>query len=395
MAEHDLNNSIEKINPSTYRFKLGDDDVEIGDIKSAQFKPHIKLNRWGKECSLGIGLPNLTFSPNIQDNKVNAENSKLKVFFYPLKSKGQSDFGGAEFEILLKKKPLSNSISFDIDVTGLELFYQPPLTEDVWPKGAIITETDVLDKQGNVIAHRPENVVGSYAILHASKQRIYSTNSEAEKYKAGIAFHLYRPEVIDAKGKKTWADLNFDKQANILTLSINQNWLDSAEYPVKIDPNFGYETGGASAKSIHLYMYGCFFECGGNGTATSISWYLTTYDVGDAIKVAIYDSDKVKLAEGGPLVAGATATQYWLVTLDSNPEVSNGSSYWLTGRADGALVYCYYTTVGGWSYMYKELAYGDFPEDPLVGTFTTGRKFSVYCTYEEAGAARRIFITHQ
>lgn len=52
--------AFEQINPTTWKTRLpSGDQIEVGDASSGTFKPHIKLNRWGGECSIGIGYPTL------------------------------------------------------------------------------------------------------------------------------------------------------------------------------------------------------------------------------------------------------------------------------------------------------------------------------------------------
>ncbi|MBA7639287.1 hypothetical protein ES703_46945 [subsurface metagenome] len=150
--------------------------------------------------------------------------------------------------------------------------------------------------------------------------------------------------------------------------------------------NFGYESnGGGTAKAIGTYGYGCLFTISENGTAQSITWYITNQTVGILdLKVAIYDSALNLLASGEKNDIPEFFDGWATVPLDTNPDLTKDASYWLVGRARTA-ANCYYASVGGWDYYYSSTpTYLNFPADPLAGTFSTGRKFSVYCTYEEA-----------
>src|SRR3990167_10435198 len=69
------------------------------------------------------------------------------------------------------------------------------------------------------------------------------------EYKTGKAFHIYRPKVIDANGVETWGDLNIDEQNGLLTVTIDQTWLETALYPVIVDPTFGYTSIGVSTSA--------------------------------------------------------------------------------------------------------------------------------------------------
>ena len=84
--------------------------------------------------------------------------------------------GGYEYQINLKSKPATNVIEFTLETQGLDFFYQPPLTEEMdehtaeFGEDIEVTGTDV-KKNGKIVRHRPENIVGSY-IVYASDSKI-------------------------------------------------------------------------------------------------------------------------------------------------------------------------------------------------------------------------------
>ncbi|GAI91778.1 unnamed protein product, partial [marine sediment metagenome] len=237
------------INDTTFEVELlGKDKVEIGDRESTNFKPHLKLNRWGGECFIKVGLPTTEkITPVVEAGKVKWRGRKVEAHFYPLEPKtvitkdnkgrdrqfDQNELGGFEFEVVLKEKPATNEINLDFETRGLRFAYQPPLHPD-HPTWA--------DTNGNGIVNsfRPENVVGSYAAYHATRRNIHASAEDAEKYKTGKAFHIYRPHLVDAVGVEGWADLNISN--GVLTITLPQEFLDEAMYPVIVDPDFGYTT---------------------------------------------------------------------------------------------------------------------------------------------------------
>jgi hypothetical protein len=92
-----------------------------------------------------------------------------------------------------------------------------------------------------------------------------------QNYKTGKLCHIYRPWAEDAKGQRVWCDLTID--ADVMTITVPQDFLDSAAYPVLVDPTFGYTTHGAS--NDNPYGGHCIL-CQGdstpsNGTLTSIT----------------------------------------------------------------------------------------------------------------------------
>jgi len=144
-----------------------------------------------------------------------------------------------QFNITLSRLVAINSISIAIETSNLAFYYQPPLNLELVGKeyeGWKINETHAFDDKGVLRNYRPLNVVGSYAV--------YSTTKRNNEYKTGKLFHIYRPLLIDAKGKTSWAILNITKTA--LTITVNQTFLASATYPVIVDPTFGKTSIGGS-----------------------------------------------------------------------------------------------------------------------------------------------------
>ena len=128
---------------------------------------------------------------------------------------------GFEFEIHLSAKPASNIIPFSVQSKELDFCYQSGEKE-------------------NDTVRIPDNVIGSYAAYHKSK-----SNNE---YKTGKAFHIYRPWAKDAEGNMVWCTFNTDWDGiKDLEIHVPQKFLDSAIYPIVIDPTIGYMVAGATA----------------------------------------------------------------------------------------------------------------------------------------------------
>lgn len=130
----------------------------------------------------------------------------------------------------LAAKPTTNVFKYDIQGSeNFDFFYQPPLT------AAEVAHGDT----------RPDNVVGSYAVYSKDKKDF---KNGGINYSTGKVAHIYRPQAIDAKGNTVWADLNYSN--GVLSVTVPQSFLDTAVYPVTVDPTFGQVTQGAS--SINL-----------------------------------------------------------------------------------------------------------------------------------------------
>ncbi|MBA7577293.1 hypothetical protein ES708_19140 [subsurface metagenome] len=387
------------INPTTYEVELaGGDKVEIGEREAVDFKPHLKLNRWGGECFIKVGLPTTEkISPVVEEGKIKWCGQKIDTRFYPLEPRTviakdkhgrdvsftQNGLGGFEFEIALKEKPTTNQIVFDIEAQELRFSYQPPLHPDhpTW----------------NEEASCPENVVGSYAVYHATKKN--------NKYMTGKAFHIYRPIAEDALGNKAWCSLHIDGYIDpkSLTITLPQQFMDEAIYPVTIDPDFGrttigetwysiaegpgkadreYRRGaawtmpapGGTANWIKAYLYGDFGEdpcdckvfinqkdSGGAGTHGQIA---TKENLGCALAA---DWEQFNLASE----ALTAAVVYILNIIGDMDSIYYNCRYRVAGDANGAVA----------SYMEGEADY-DAPASPWVeNPEGTTIDYSIYCNY--------------
>lgn len=199
--------------------------VEIGDSKQPDFKPQFKVSRWNNEVNFSMRAeehPEAVI--DIEGEVVKYKAPSYEVHQYEKPEAGED--GGFEFEWVLPSKPESNTLIATIQTKGLDFFYQPTLTGEEIESGAL----------------RPDNVVGSYAVYH----RLNKNNH----YKTGKAFHIYRPEAIDANGNKTWCELYIDIDTEVLTVTIPEKFLESAAYPVVVDPTFGYTSVGASTTTV-------------------------------------------------------------------------------------------------------------------------------------------------
>ena len=154
--------------------------------------------------SLDKGLPtgwvieNTTFTQNYSDGYVS---------FYPVEINNQS---GLEFLLELNEQPVENTINFSIDAPGLEFVYL-----------------------GN----------NSYDVIQNE-----SNKAPGEIYRPKLGFHIYRPKIIDADNNWVWGNLSIED--GVMDLTIPQSFLDSAVYPIKVDPTYTVFSGANGATSL-------------------------------------------------------------------------------------------------------------------------------------------------
>lgn len=349
--------------------KRGNIQVEVGDAKAAEFKPRVKLMAWDNECNISFGLPDTSGAMVSEDKsgKVSWQRQDgVKAVFYDLDDSSIGEDGGFEFEIHLPTLPKSNILELTLNAPkDLEFYYQPPLTAEEIAEGC----------------ERPENVVGSYAVYHASQSGDYSKLG-GKNYKTGKAFHIYRPDAVDAAGNRVWCDLHIDPEKQIATITIPQEWLNKAVYPIVIDPTFGYTTIGSSTVLISAIPQLCRFATSSdNGIATSISVHSRASDSGK-IGAAIYSDNSgapnSKLAEDSANVS--ISTTYLWRSIDIECSLSPSTPYWLAFWANqtGYIKYDSGATnqkAEKWGYSFE-----NWPSTISSPTYSD-KMLSVYCTY--------------
>ena len=256
---------------------------------------------------------------------------------------------GFEFDITLATKPDTNVYTMSIETKGL-----------VFSKQATIP--DELVK----IDYRSPRVVGSYAVYHESKQN--------NQYKSGKAFHIYRPIIKDANGWEVWGDIDIDTEMRI---TIPQDFIDNATYPIVIDPTFGYTTVGASNVSSENKIFASGATLAADGNLVTITGsYSGTWAVGQFIQGAVYDNN-------GSLLYTSTATVGGSVSFAS-PPVLSASSYRLALATSYSATYdasIAYDSVTGTSYSLSQVYADDsFPAAMTSFTTETTRLYTIYGT---------------
>jgi len=373
-----------KINDTTYERELPNGKVEIGDKDSVDFKPTAKLKRWGEECSLVLSISTTEkIAPTIQGEKILWTGRNYGAEFYQATD-------GFKFNIILPKKPSTNVFPLDFNSDNLKFSYQPPMNErfhDGWSErfqtDIHVTETQVIRvSDGFVLGECPENVVGSYAVYHASKRDhiLGQTN-----YKTGKAFHWYRPLIYDKAGRTCWGILNV--RQGLRTVTVPQDFLDNAVYPVTIDDFLGYTDKGGSGYLFPSFV-GTRATAGADGTVTSISMYLEEAGSQPNVNFGYYNDNA---GEVGTHVAHGTSDSPgdgyddWY-TLNVSGAISNGNVYWLMCQsATASQYYEYEDSEVGWKQAWGSITFGDWGDNPTAASYYDNTRTSIYATYTPSG----------
>ena len=218
-----------------------------------------------------------------------------------------------------------------------------------------------------------------------ANHRVGSTN-----YATGKAFHVYRPQAIDANGAEVWAELNYDN--GTLSVTVPQKFLEEAVFPVRVDPTFGYTTCGAAQESSFGYIMGSkFISPAEAGTITNLSMCgVVLSDSGtDVVRGVMYASDGSSLKdftaalsckEGNPpAFATGASTQSFLF--------SASTEYFLAGWWGSPCRKQFDSTGAGYYQAQAYHATNDPPSSITLTSYSTQR-FSIYATYTaDAGGA--------
>lgn len=379
---------IEKINDTTYKVEWSADaKVEFGGGDVDKFLPIVSFSRFGGLANLHIKYPVGEEETTVTGvDKIVWENGKDEVHFYPLeKNTFEKKDGGFEIEFILRKKPISNKITLKYSSKNLrfmkQLAYDKQVMAPIDIAAGVVdrTPTEGKNKNGDVIVRVPENMINSYSVYYTKAKRIYSNAAEAEQIRAGKAFCIPRLKATDAGKNEVWLDQDFEQNGNYV-ITMPQDFLDKAKYPIIVDPTFGYTTlPTGSSISFEDVIVGNIGTPAEAGTVDTLHLALTNWSNGEAVKMALYTSP------GDALVANSEST-----------ERSDGGSGWQTFQVSGtanlttqqyAVMAWSGSTVEIWrdagsgTNAYYELSqtYGSWPSS--ISSSADTNNYGTYCTY--------------
>jgi RHS repeat-associated protein len=370
--------------PEMFVLPVSDVFSDTGEtrVEIRKDRPAVYLKKWNDEVSLGVAYENVNATGNVEfdSHQVKWEEDTKEVHAYPLLAQEGMENGGFEVELYFKEKPDTNIFNFAVSGTeNLDFFYQPPLTKEPFEQGIVsCTETQCFDAENQVVIERPENVVGSYAVYHKTKKdyRLGEIN-----YGTGKAFHIYRPKAIDANGKEVWGELHYSD--GNLSVTIPQEFLDTAAYPIRVDPTFGYTTVGASSSSSSSSsIVGTRATLSEEGEITSISAYLSSsWGSGENVKGGLFSasgSTGTYLSEETEQIAGPKTSGAWYTFNFNDPAVLNSGDYFISMWSSASVTW---RADSGFSGQCFDTSGQTYPTWPTSITCTSTYIKSTYATY--------------
>lgn len=356
-------------------------DIPQGErVEIAKDRAAMTLKGWNDEYAITITpqIPTTSFGAidkpftvpadrKLLSKKMEYRTGDVTAFIEP-KEGTENEF---DIDFTLHSKPDTNVFEYKIEgAEEFDFFYQPELTPEEIARGDT----------------RPQNVVGSYAVYHKTKanHRVGSTN-----YATGKAFHIYRPKAIDANGEERWAELAFAD--GVLTVTLDDQWLSDAVYPIVVDPTFGITTIGSTSAlgGTENAVRPERVTTTEAGDVTMVSAYMTVTTAAKNSKTAFYEF--VSTSDAGSLLAestqrsnGTSAGQWYNYTMSYT--VTGGTDYYLGAyTASGSGVASMFYDTGGETHVYLfSGTYPTFP-NPATSESTETFIFSIYATYTASG----------
>ncbi|MDD5110502.1 MAG: hypothetical protein PHI63_04800 [Patescibacteria group bacterium] len=356
-------------------------------IELLKSEPKAILSKWDGEVQMGVKYTGLqaTGDREFLTDKVAYKDAKQEVHAYPIAPKAGMEDGGLEIEVILKEKPDTNKFCFQIDgAEDLVFTKQLPLWQEAGLSAPTkdCTDTDCVFPDGDS-AHRPENVVNSYVVSHATKRnyRIGGLN-----YGTGKFQHIYRIQVIDADGLKEWGDLEYADGK--LCAIVPQKFLDTATYPVMVDPTYGYTSNAATGTSNAentLRIYGGWGNSSQAGNAKKVTFYGNAVGSAANARGVIYlDSDLSSVTWGAQVsVSTSLGWKELSVTTTTVSTVAYRPGIWMGTEGTGWNVQ-YDAAAAGYVGYRDNTAYhatNDPPTPYTVASSNASRQYGIYFTY--------------
>ena len=278
--------------------------------------------------------------------------------------------GSFEYDTILKREPDSNVIRLRMEgAEKYDFFRQPDFIKNPF-------------------------LQGSYAVY--KKQTLLGEGT-------GKLCHIHRPEIIDARGRRCWGALAVI--GNELRITIPEQWLSEAAYPVVVDPTVGTTTVGALTTVPHpsYQEYTVFFskEIGveqfplqdnlqGQATAFFYSDGINISNVTPVLYSSCFELPDMKLSSN----EGKIVSKYpyelnmgWQsAVFNVNYIIFKGNIIWFGLYADSFFPRCDYggslITVSS----SNKVIFEEFPTNQINNNNVRhGLKLSMYFTYEAVG----------
>jgi len=378
---------------NTYNIpELGNADIKIGG-DTVEFSPEARMS-W--QCESGqeqfwMKLKRVIPITNEKETLIDGD--------LTLKVGNNTDLwrikdGHFKWHIEFAAKPLTNVFEWELTCTeGIKFSFQPTLEIQYqsYPDGYRTLEEFLSDHE------RPDKVVNSYAVYGNKANHILNHDGTTKaNYKSGKLGHIYRPVVKDADGKEVWAEIFIDKDNNLLRLTIPQDFLDNAAYPVLDDVDIGFDQEAGTTYLSTTAMRGAWKDKDGAYYSTGadsdkfVSMSVWTVTGSLPFDGGVYDHDVANEPDilvdhnaGGTSVAGGWAT----ASLGSDVSADPSTDYTIAFAFNAAIKPKYDLDVEA---GYPSHNTNTTLSNPFAENANTGAIFSCYFTYSVSAGEEHI-----
>jgi hypothetical protein len=372
---------ISPINSTTFKTRLGDDEVIIGGKNPLVFEPEIDFSKWQGENSLTIkplfDIPNAVTS--LVGNKIEHKGDKIGWYANP----DPDNPDNLKFGLILYEKPATNVFTFALEGWEEFNFYKQPPYKNINDDGSSWEENEYGGER-----RRLPNMNNAYAIRHKTKSNYIIGGIN---YKTGFMGVFQLPKYIDSEGKWVWGILEY--KDGLLTETCPQEFLDIGKYPIKSNLTFG-NTGITSTDSWndnYCRVTKSSDTPASSGTLTSMSAYCyvqagTTATYNPALYNQSGTNPDARLAyldSGGTALSDSIG---WITTNLDYASITSGTQYWLgilAPRVGTGYVYLAYVTVSGTGKYSQNTTW----QNPFVIVANLDFQYAIYATYTPSGGA--------
>lgn len=367
---------------------IGGRDVSVG----SKVVPNVN-----KSWEFESGEEKFWLNLNRKDVVVDKEVATLKDGWLSLKIGDQTEewfVSGNIFywNIHMDKKPVSNVIVWELSFPdGVSFHYQHTLEyqfENFGGEGAKTLEEFL------AMTHAPEGVEGSYAVYCDKNCNISRADgSVVGNYQTGKLCHIYRPYATDSAQNSVWCDLFIDPDSNLMQITIPQDFLDNAVYPITLDPDVGHTSCGAIAIQLNAKQRAvqATESESAEGVGVSMSFCADADYSSEETAMYLYESaasaSPIANGDGGVLDGGdGTEKFYEFAFGGTKPTIVADTSYLPTVWGyDGDAMRMMYDSVS---------ATRGFEDDTWTGTGNPGWPDPIAFTYGVAGFQYSTFLSY-
>jgi hypothetical protein len=314
--------------------------IEVGDrANRTGFTPQLDTVLFSGHCRYSVRYLSQGVATNlVVDGKIVYDYANQALEFY-------ETVDGYEVSLVLKSPPATNELRFQLETENVAFHYQKDYD--------LMTQAEKDSLPDGI--YQPERIKGSYAVYATSAPR----GVPSREFTTGKVGHIYRVWAEDANATRVWCDMDIDR-AGILTVTLPQSFLDSATYPVLVDPEIGYiDIGGTEStvgsKALCDNTASRHYTASDNEQIETFSFYARMTGGSADIEVGVYDLGTGSTPDGSTLNSSAdcaisSTSASWATSGPVNSALVSGNNYAIAfgnNRTSGGVLKGYLDALGG------------------------------------------------